>query len=368
MKFSSYILIPALTAMLSACSTADEPQWDGGNTATHNGGISYTVATAMTRAAISGNTFPTSSTFCVYAFEDGASTPLIPGDIVRCLDGTVWATDDNYYWPEASQVSFYAIYPASLTFDTSTRKVSYTVPTSVSQQEDVLYETVTASKTSTTVTGNAVKANAVPLTFHHALAQIAFKGKISDENKDWRVDVTKIALCNVNSTATLDLTASAKTWTDLSTLASFESGMSTEATTLAFYEADGTTEAAATVLTASDGALLMIPQVLTPWPRLTVNATAAANTGCYLAVTCWIRTSLGDIRGTSEAPATVYVPFDNGTTGWEAGKRYVYTLSFGAGYDDEGKMVSAPITLTYSITEWGDGGKQSIEAEMDMHY
>ena len=365
MKFSSYILIPALTAMLSACSTADEPQWDGGNTATHKGGISYTVATALTRAAISGNTFPTSSTFCVYAFQEGESTPLIPGDIVRCLDGTVWATDDNYYWPESASVNFYAVYPASLSFDTSTRKVSYTVPTSVSQQEDVLYETVTASKTSTTVTGNAVKANAVPLTFHHALAQIAFKGKISDGNKDWRVDVTNIALCNVYSTATLDLTASVKTWTDLSTPASFECGIRSDAPTLAFYEDDGTTEAAATTLTATDGALLLLPQTLTPWPRLTVNATAAANTGCYLAVTCWIRTSLGDIRGTSEAPVTVYVPFDNGT-GWEAGKRYVYTLNFGAGYDDEGKTILSAMTITSEVTDWSDGGSFTPNADMQV--
>lgn len=50
---------------------------------------------------------------------------------------------------------------------------------------------------------------------------------------------------------------------------------------------------------------------------------------------------------------TVYVPFDN-ATGWEPGKRYIYTLIFGGGYDDQGEPILSPITFDAATADWAD--------------
>ena len=367
MKHSSQILIPALAALvLTACSGADVPEGSG-TIAAPDGVISYTVGTAVTRAnTVNGSEFPADEQFRIYAYQTAGGAVVIPGaEVGRMPDGN-WGTAVNYYWPEdGSDVDFYAVYPKDLSFDTAGKKISYSVPADISLQQDVMYETATYNKASSAVTGNAVAANAVPLTFHHALAQIAFKGKVSSDNKGWTVDVSRIEICHVNGSGTLDLTQAAKAWTDLSAPTDYTAGLNTAAGTLNFYEADNTTEAAATDLTASDGSLLLIPQTLTAWDT-GVNVLDAANTGCYLAVTCWIRSASDDIRGTSTAHETVYVPFDNGTAGWLPGKRYVYTLNFGAGLDADGKNFMTPITLTSAITDWTDGTGADLPAEMTI--
>lgn len=353
MKFSSDILCRALSAiLLTACSADDTPQ--GGNPAAREGVISYTVAASSTRAVISGTTFPTSETFRVWAYA--GETAVIPGAEVRCLSGDVWGTEDNYYWPEGGgSVDFYAVYPKDVAFDTATKTLSYTADTDRSKQKDVMYETVTRSEAGVASTGNAV-----PLTMHHALTQIAFKGKIKSDNKDWTADVTGVEICNVSGSGTFSL--SAKTWSDLSAPKAYAIGMANETVSLGFYEADGETEAEAKNLTAADGSLLLIPQTLTAWDC--ENTTVSTTTGCYLAITCWIRNSAGNIRGTSEAPVTVYVPFDNSTTQWQSGKKYTYTLHFGAGYDEEGKTITVPITLTSEVTDWEEGTGGELPAEM----
>ena len=204
----------------------------------------------------------------------------------------------------------------------------------------------------------------MPLTFHHALSQIAFKGKISSDNQGWTVDVSKIEICNVNGSGTLDLTQATKTWTNLSAPADYEVGLRSGIGTLAYYESGTTTVAEAQNLTADDGVLLLMPQVLTAWDNTAVNVTTATNTGCYLAVTCYIRSASEDIRGTTTTHQTVYVPFDNGTTGWLAGKKYTYTLNFGAGLDADGNGITTDdttaITITTTVTDWTDGGSESV--------
>ena len=46
----------------------------------------------------------------------------------------------------------------------------------------------------------------------------------------------------------------------------------------------------------------------------------------------------------------IYCPIDN--ISWEAGKSYNYMLSFGGGYDSNGKSILGPLTIKATILPW----------------
>lgn len=355
MRYWSYIGYLMLGAILAACS-AEETN-DNKSVPVIGDAISYTVTAAQTRTVFTGTVFPTDETFRIWAYEAGNIDPLINGDVVSYNTGkSAWTTTATYEWPSGN-VDFYALYPASMTLNTADKTINYTVPTAVSSQADILYDVITAAKGDVAVTKNPVVKNAVPITFHHALAQIAFKGKVKADNKEWTVNVNGIEICNVASTGTFSLTT--KAWSTLTTPATFALGMSTSLGAISFYEVDGTTEAQATNLTADDGAMLLIPQALSAWDRST---NVSATTGCYLIVTFHVCNNGTDLYGTADSPVKVYVPFDNTNTIWEPGKRYVYTLQFGSGYDADGKQQLQPLIISSEITDWADGSNEIINA------
>lgn len=61
-----------------------------------------------------------------------------------------------------------------------------------------------------------------------------------------------------------------------------------------------------------------------------------------------------DFSTRNDLYATIYVPF--GDT-WEQGKRHIYTLIFGGGYDDQGEAVLNPIQFDAETTGWVDADK-----------
>ena len=346
-----HITLPVLTViMLSACSGND----DTNSAADPSGIISYTVKASPTRSSvISGTTFPTDKTFRVWAYEEGSTEALIGGDIVSCTDGSVWSTETKYYWPQGTKVNFYALYPTSLSYNIANASFSYTVPTDVSQQQDVLYDVIKAGKTDDNISHNSVKRYAVPLTFRHALSQVAFRASISDENSDFTVEVSGITMHNVYTSGMFNLTT--RSWGSLSSVDNLAIGISSDAGAIT-YGGDPVS------VTADDGMLLVIPQSLSGWALGTnVNSTS----DCYLAVDCHVTGSGGvDLLGTSSAPATVYVPFDNSSTIWEAGKKYIYNLQFGTGYDAGGNRQLQVLIVGSEITDWTNGTGGDVDAKM----
>ena len=101
--------------------------------------------------------------------------------------------------------------------------------------------------------------------------------------------------------------------------------------------------------------MLNIPQTLTAWKvseTATKSKLEADNAKqCYLEIACKIRQSGAYLLGSASEYKTIYVPF--GDT-WEQGKRYIYTLIFGGGYDDQGEAVLNPIQFNAETTEWVD--------------
>ena len=54
--------------------------------------------------------------------------------------------------------------------------------------------------------------------------------------------------------------------------------------------------------------------------------------------------------GNASEYGVIYVPFG---ADWDQGKRYVYTLCFGAGYDENGKEYDiVPITFEAEVEDW----------------
>lgn len=41
-------------------------------------------------------------------------------------------------------------------------------------------------------------------------------------------------------------------------------------------------------------------------------------------------------------------------TAWEPGKKYIYTLNFGGGYDADGKVILSPMKFTPTVEDWTD--------------
>ena len=103
--------------------------------------------------------------------------------------------------------------------------------------------------------------------------------------------------------------------------------------------------------------MLNIPQELTAW---TVSGASKTKKGaddakqCYLEISCKIRQSGVYLLGSASEYITIYVPF--GVT-WEPGKRHIYTLIFGGGYDDQGEAVLNPIQFDAETTGWVDADK-----------
>ena len=352
MRYWHYISALVCTAMMAACSDSES---QGGKTdELEEGRIGFTMS-VKTRSVFTGTEFPTTEAFGVWAWEEGETQPFIAGDAVRYRDDLgAWSTDARYIWPRGN-ITFCAVYPASMAFDADSRTVAYTVPAITASQTDILYDMLTTSKGDEKVMYNSVRRYSVPIKFRHALSQIAFRGRIKEENQDWTVDISDLTLCNVASQGVFSL--STGTWGSITGLQDYSIGMNSSTGSLTY----GSTAYEAADLTAADGSLLLIPQQLYPWDA---DSNVASQDGAYIAVTCHIYNNVSSLFGTAASHITVYVPFDNSGSPWEPGRKYVYTLNFGAGLDANGKSHLEPIEITTEITDWTEGTGGDLDAEM----
>ena len=97
--------------------------------------------------------------------------------------------------------------------------------------------------------------------------------------------------------------------------------------------------------------MLFVPQVLSPWePSKKSIADADIAKLTYLEISCRIKQNDTYLFGKDDFK-TLYVPF---SATWEPGKRYVYTLIFGGGYDNQGQTILTQINFTASADDWTD--------------
>ena len=345
MMKSKYLVVALSAVALVACNNEDVLEVNQGR------GISFQVATeASTRAQ--ATTTSTIDNFKVWGFTDGKT--LMNGLEVS-KDGDDWTYDGTIFWP-ATDVDFYSVSPAencggTVNISKDAQKITnFTVNTDQNKQVDLLY----AVNKDETKEDHA--ASAVNINFRHALSQIVFKAKNTNENL--KVIVKGVKIANIKKKGDFTYPTSATTNNVASESGSITSGTQgtwgtpTEATTFSEgMDANGVTlngkvETAVDLTTTTGenanktytGALFMIPQALTPWEPSKTGALSQTNIGVYFLLNCQILSGTNkDIQvwpsDADETFAEIAVPAE--TLTWEQGKKYVYTFIFGegAGYE-----------------------------------
>lgn len=327
--------------------------------------------------------------FKVYAYHtlDNAEVakPFMDGVTVS-KSGESWGYTNTQYWPNEGTLDFYSYAPLQYTTlvdgNESTVDVPYsdkgfgtfTVNSDVTKQIDLLYAlNKNLSKTESPVNVN----------FRHALSQIVFKSKLTDDCK-LTVKVDGVSICKVANTSpgfTFPTTTTSPNYSTNGTIVTNVGSWATPTGSVDFMAGvssrtmeKGSTEAVE--LTNSNGALFLLPQTLKAWDASAEGVGVPANQdNAYFLVKCSLQDTAGNyIWGTASETKEVAIPL---SATWKIGKKYVYTFIFGdgAGYNpnpgpgDNPKPdpVLVPITFTVTVDDFmpGQTGSSDVTIEND---
>jgi len=352
MKKSTVMLWAIFGALLMGCSDEEIANVE---TSSRNAiGFNVLSNAAETRATPTTPSNLTSTDFDVFAFTADGTAFMGKVDTDFEHDGVKivykdgkWDYDDANdlrYWPSEA-LDFYAFNPGTVSEDMmvfysweatkDVQKISYTCMDEYGSgtthaNYDVMYA---MAKGQTKDMNNGI----VKFNFKHILSQVVFKAKTQYDNM--QVDIDMIKIHNFKFAGAFTLPATAE-----------ETG-SWSSSDLAFPHAFTVVKNANITVNSNTAAtdistktpMLNIPQTLTAWTVSAPNKSkleADNAKQCYLEISCKIRQSGAYLLGSASEYKTIYVPF--GDT-WVAGKRHIYTLIFGGGYDDQGEAVLNPI-------------------------
>lgn len=358
----------ASMALLSACSSDNEL---ANVQTTANNAIGFHVVgnKAETRATpITPNNLTTTD-FNVFAYKNnnGADGDIFMGDnghdhglkgVTIKYKNDQWDYDnpaDLHYWPKDGSLNFYAVSPASIPegvtlyswdIPSGTKTISYNCfdeyGTSTGHSNpDVMYA---IAKDYT----QATKAGKVDLNFQHILSQVVFQAKTV--NSDMEVDIKDIKIKNfrVGGTFTIptDGSPSQSNWAlgDVWKLTAFTVIKKSDADPIKITGTEATD-------ISSKTPMLFVPQPLTKWNVAHKITDADTKGESYLIINCKIKQKNDYLHGSGTNYETLYVPFG---TSWDPGKRYIYTLIFGGGYDDQGQAILKPINFEATVERWND--------------
>lgn len=342
----------------------------------HIVGSNPTTPKVQTRATpINSNNF-TSTNFDVFAItESGKNFMGFPNatdgttfnhDGVKIQhDGTNWVyatLSEQAYWP-AEALNFYAISPAEGTDDnlnwlikTDDQKFSYSIMDEFNTEitadgmknADVMYA-IAKNQTKTTTDGK------VTMQFKHALSQVLFKARIAENQPKLKVEINSVKVDCFNSAGTFTFpTAEQTEGTWALGMPYIKNGYLAYPSSQDVKTVTGS-DAEAVWLSDQANSMVMIPQTLIAWDvkgdTKTIEA-AKEEKQSYLAIECRIYQNDALLDGfIADSWTTVYVPF--GTT-LEMGKRHIFTLVFGGGYDVEGNEILTPIVIEGQAEDWVD--------------
>lgn len=383
MKIGKILAVAAVATVFASCSNEEELANVGkseSNAIRFAGisGLSDTRATPINTANL------TTTNFEVMAFMSADNALFMGGKhelghsdqgVKIVYNTSAWDyadKDQQAYWPtEGGDVDFYAVSPAMMNdlipyfgYDmTSAAKTityitfdEYGSSSSTIANQDVMYAVAKGrNKTNNGTTP-------VQMKFKHILSQVVFKAKTKQSTLT--VDVKNIKIHNFVHGGTFKLPTDEPAMSDWS-LSPAAAGACTVKLNAANVVVTNNT---AVDLSDMNSPLMMIPQQLTKWSTSTgaaVSKFEADNAKeCYLEIAMKLKQNDSYIIGSATGYTTVYVPFDNGT-GWEPGKRYIYTLIFGGGYDDQGKPILSPITFNAATADWVDA---SAGADVNVNF
>ena len=367
MKKSTVMLWAIFGALLMGCSDEEIANVE---TSSRNAiGFNVLSNAAETRATPTTPSNLTDTDFDVFAFTADGTAFMGKVDTDFEHDGVKivykdgkWDYDDANdlrYWPSEA-LDFYAFNPGTVSEDMmvfysweatkDVQKISYTCMDEYGSgtthaNYDVMYA---MAKGQTKDMNNGI----VKFNFKHILSQVVFKAKTQYDNMQVDIDVIKIHNFKFAGAFTLPAAADGTgSWSssDLAFPHAFTVVKNANITVNSNTEATDIT---------TNTPMLNIPQELTAWKvseTATKSKLEADNAKqCYLEIACKIRQSGAYLLGSASEYKTIYVPF--GDT-WVAGKRHIYTLIFGGGYDDQGEAVLNPIQFDAETTGWVDADK-----------
>lgn len=372
MKKSTVMLWAIFGALLMGCSDEEIANVE---TSSRNAiGFNVLSNAAETRATPTTPSNLTSTDFDVFAFTADGTAFMGKVDTDFEHDGVKivykdgkWDYDDANdlrYWPSEA-LDFYAFNPGTVSEDMmvfysweatkDVQKISYTCMDEYGSgtthaNYDVMYA---MAKGQTKDMNNGI----VKFNFKHILSQVVFKAKTQYDNM--QVDIDMIKIHNFKFAGAFTLPATAE-----------ETG-SWSSSDLAFPHAFTVVKNANITVNSNTAAtdistktpMLNIPQTLTAWTVSAPNKSkleADNAKQCYLEIACKIRQSGAYLLGSASEYKTIYVPF--GDT-WVAGKRHIYTLIFGGGYNDQGEAVLNPIRFDAETTGWVDADNKDVNVQ-----
>lgn len=361
----------ASMALLSACSSDNELA-NVGTTANNAIGFHVVGNKAETRANIINTTEDLKKTdFNVFAYKNnnGADGEIFMGDngLDHGLNGVTikyqnekWDyanPADLHYWPKDGSLNFYAVSPATITEGVTTyswdiQKETKTIKyfcfdeynrTDGKGNPDVMY----AIKKDQTQSTQAGKVN---LIFKHILSQVVFQAKTVNSDMEVYIKEIKIKNFKLGGTFTIPTDGSSpsqSSWSSMGEVFKFKPFTVINKTDADPIKIKGTE---ATEI-SNDKPMLFAPQSLTGWDVAQHKTTDDADTNgeSYLIINCKIKQKNDYLHGKETQYEDLFVPFG---TSWEPGKRYIYTLIFGGGYDKDGHSILQPINFEAEVDTW----------------
>ena len=378
MKKSTVMLWAIFGALLMGCSDEEIANVE---TSSRNAiGFNVLSNAAETRAIPTTPSNLTDTDFDVLAFTADGTAFMGKVDTEFGHDGVNIVYKDNKwdyknagdlrYWP-TEPLDFYAFNPGTVSEDMminymweatkETQKISYTCMDEYGSgtthaNYDVMYA---MAKGQTKDSNNGV----VKFNFKHILSQVVFKAKTEYDNM--QVDINMIKIHNVKMGGFFTLPATADgtgSWSDFNDLPNEASGLGKF---IVVKDANIPVESNTTATDISTATpMLNRPQELTAW-KVSETGTKTKEQAddakqCYLEIACKIRQNGVYLLGSADNYGTIYVPF--GDT-WKPGKRHIYTLIFGGGYDDQGKAVLNPIQFGAETTGWGEAANSDVNVQ-----
>lgn len=363
----------ASMALLSGCSDNELASVETSQEKTPIG--FHTVGNQMgSRATIIKPGNMTSTDFRVFAFsqksaEDTSDDIQFMGDktndyghtgiVINHKKGN-WDyanAEDLRYWPESTKLNFYAISPASFVDDMlsnfgwnitkDTKTITYSsCDEYINNHGAINYDVMYAVAKDQTKNLNSGK---VMFNFKHILSQIVFQAKTQYEGMQVEIKNIKIHNLYFSGKFTFPATATASPAQTNWSPNGKQNGILTIVSEKNINVMSKTTPTDISLTTP----LLLVPQNSTPWdtkinPKSKMDADKDFES--YLEISCRIKQNGVYVFG-NDGYDTLYVPF---STNWEPGMRYVYTLIFGGGYNDQGQPILSPINFEATAENWVD--------------
>lgn len=368
MKNRFNIVIIALVLLAMGCTKTEMSDtkekavaFQVGNYAPQTKADSYT-------SLVNETTSFSSVAFLHIAGDDEVQNFFGDGETITANDPTnpsAWLPSLDYFWPKSagSYINFVSWYDKNGAPTTKDENKLEWLERTIEFDDNIMWAdmawrynqntTSVVNNTNAGLTdafGQDAVTEGVPTLFHHALAQVCFKGKASkasdaDGKVIWAVEVTGLNLTSVKNQGTLSMSNEdpestqikswevTKNWT-----AATESPVTTIAATGISVPLNVTLSS--DIITYKS----VLPQTITDDMVLTVNYN----------VTTTYNTNEKTVVEAATASAKLSA-FSGGITAWEMNKQYTYTVIINP---DTGIIRIIPVE-----TDWVDGGEYPINIE-----